>query len=167
MAYRLALEMIKSEKTGFDNYTWIMFFLITAGERKYKHLDYKASLVIDQMFDAFYKNAFKAALKIAGWREDNLDVLKENAIELTIAPYPEYLKMYWRDLEIIRRLDIQVGEYTFKKVFFFCEKDTFNNDDKMISTLFAAKKLLKIAENDIDMIGENYEEYRGEVFSNF
>jgi hypothetical protein len=164
MAYQLALDMIKNEKISFDNYLWIMFFLITAGERKYKHLDYRASIVIDQMFGTFYENALDNALKNAGWKEDNLDIIKENNIELKIATYPGYLKLYWKDLKIMRQVDIQTGEYTFKKIFFFHEKNTFTDEDKMICTLQAAKKLLKIAENDIDLISEHYEEYRKEYY---
>jgi hypothetical protein len=160
MAYQLALDMIKNEKISFDNYLWIMFFLITAAERKHKHLDYKASLIIDQMFSTFYENAIDTALKIAGWNKDNLDIIKEHNIEPSIAAYPAYLKLYWQDLKVIRYLDIHIGGYAFKKIFFFCEKNIFTDEDRMVYTLLAAKKLLHIAENDIDIISEHYEEYR-------
>jgi hypothetical protein len=164
MAYQLALDMIRNEKISFDNYLWIMFFLITAGERKHKHLDYRASIVIDQMFDTFYENSLDDSLKTAGWKDDKVNIIKENNIEFRIAAYPGYLQLYWRDLKIIREVDIETGEYTFKKIFFFCEKNTFSDEDKMIHTLMAAKKLLKIAENDIDIISEHYDEYRKEYY---
>src|ERR1700685_1119429 len=105
MAYHLALDMAENHKIVFDNYLWIMFFLITAGERKYRHLDYRASGIIDQMFNGFYENAINTAMKIGGRREDNMHPIPEKNIESVIANYPSYLRIYWKDLEKIRKLD--------------------------------------------------------------
>jgi hypothetical protein len=162
MAYHLALDMAENHQIIFDNYLWIMFFLITAGERKYRHLDWRASGVIDQMFNRFYENAFGTAMKIGKWKKENMDFIQDKNIELTIASYPSYLKIYWKDMEKIRKMDIQVGEYAFKKIFFCCGNNSFNREERIINTLIAARRLLQVAGNEIDIICEHFEEYREE-----
>ena len=162
MAYRLTLDLIESQHIIFDNYPWVMFFLITAGERKYRHLDCRASGVIDQMFNKFYENAMHTAMKIGVWNTNNLHIIPDKDIEPEIARYPSYLRIYLRDLGVIRKMDIEVGIYSFKKIFFWCGENDLGAEGRIIYTLIAGRKLLQVAENDIETISEHFEEYREE-----